>query len=87
MQAYNADRQVEYLKLSLKWLGLALCYEPDLSLWDYARQHDPELAPIREMIGEFLIDLRKMIPLKSDTIDESEIDKLVVQALKQCNDR
>lgn len=82
-QAYNAAPEVEYLELSLNWLGLALLHEPDSSLWEYARQTDPELAPIRETLITFLVQLRNLIPSDPDGINESAVSQLVAQILSR----
>jgi hypothetical protein len=80
-QAYSADPQAEYLELSLSWLGLALIYEPDSSMWDYARQFDPELAPIRETLTVFLANLRNLIPVEPSQISETAAAEFIAQAL------
>jgi hypothetical protein len=80
-QAYNAAPEVGYLELSLHWLGLALLHEPDSSLWNYARQHDPELAPIRETLKVFLVELRSLIPPDPGCVSDSDVSELVARTI------
>ena len=80
-QAYHAAAEAEYLELSLNWLGLALLHEPDSSLWGYARRSDPELAPIREILKTFLVELRNLIPSDPEQVSEEDVRHLVAQTL------
>jgi hypothetical protein len=82
-QAYQADPLTEYLELALKWLGLALLLEMDSTLWEDARQRDPELTPVREALGPFLLDLRTVIPAAPDTMSESDAEELVSRVLRR----
>lgn len=82
-QAYHAAPEVEYLKLSLHWLGLALLHETDSSLWDYASQHDPELTPIRDTLKAFLVELRSLIPADPKLISESAVSHLVSETISR----
>jgi hypothetical protein len=86
-QAYRADPLSEYLELALKWLGLALLHERDSSLWEDARQRDPELTPVREALGPFLLDLRNVIPTAPDTMSETHAEELVSQVLRRHKNR
>jgi hypothetical protein len=52
-QASKADAGTDYQRPALLWLGRALRYY-DLSVWDDAEHRDPELAPIRSILGPFL---------------------------------
>jgi hypothetical protein len=82
-QAYRADPLTEYLELALKWLGLALLREMDSSLWEDARQRDPELTPVREALSPFLLDLRAMIPVAPDTMSETDAEELVARVMQR----
>jgi hypothetical protein len=80
-QASKADPYADYQQQALYWLGLALVRNHDSSLWDYAAHSDPELAPIRRMLGPFLGYLRDLIPLEPTRAREVDADALVARAL------
>jgi hypothetical protein len=82
-QAYLADPHSEYLELALKWLGLALLHEADSTLWEDARQRDPELAPVREALGPFLLDLRNVLPADPVAMSESDAEELLSRVLER----
>ncbi len=84
-QASRADPGADYQKRALLWLGLALMLYHDSSMWDYAEERDPELAPIRWMLGPFLICLRSLIPQDSAQFTQADAETLVAQAISSAS--
>jgi len=79
-QAGAADPRADYQQLALYWLGLALTRDRNDSVWDYAAR-DPELEPIRAMIGPFVAHLRDLMPGGAAQCSETDAERLVRQAL------
>ena len=80
-QASKADSGAGYQESALLWLGLALRFSHDSSLWDYAAQGDQELEPIRSVIGPFLTCLRSLIPNDLAQFKQADAEALVAQAI------
>jgi hypothetical protein len=76
-QASEANSGGGYQQEALRWLGLALIGDPDPDHWAWARQ-DPELAPIREVVNTFLINLQNAIPAQ---LNEGDAEALVTATL------
>jgi hypothetical protein len=86
-QASIANPSADYQKRALLWLGLALMLYHDSSMWDYAAQLDPELAPIRSIVTPFLINLRDLIPPDPTKFKQADAEALVEQAISQASDQ
>jgi hypothetical protein len=82
-QASRADSEAGYQKHALLWLGLALRFSADSSLWDYAGRLDPELEPVRSVLGPFLRCLRSLLPDDPAHLDHVDAQALVTQAIDQ----
>lgn len=80
-QASRADSDSGYENYALLWLGLALRFYRDSSMWDYAAEQDPELEPIRSIISPFLICLRGLLLNNSDQFNQAEAESLIAQAI------
>ncbi|SRR6266567_1285468 len=80
-QASKADSGAGYREQALLWLGLALRFYHDSSMWDYAAEQDPELEPIRSALGPFLICLRSLIPNDPAQLNQADAEALVAQAI------
>ena len=86
-QASKADTGADYQQCALLWLGRALMYYPDSSMWDYAEHHDPELAPIRSILGPFLICLRRLISSDPAQLKQEDAEALLMQAIDHVSAR
>ena len=84
-QASKVDPGTDYQQRALLWLGLALMRYRDSSLWDYAAQRDPELEPIRPILGPFLICLRNLMPDNSVQFNHGDAEVLVKQAISSAS--
>ncbi len=82
-QASKADSGAGYQEHALLWLGLALRFYHDSSMWDYAAQQDPELEPIRSVLGPFLICLRRLIPNDRAQFNQADAEAVVAEAINQ----
>ncbi len=82
-QANKADSSAGYQEHALLWLGLALRFYQDSGMWDYAAKEDPELEPIRSVLGPFLICLRSLIPNDPAKFNQVDAKALVAQAINQ----
>jgi hypothetical protein len=80
-QASKADAGAGHQESALHWLGLALRFYQDSSMWDYAAQDDPELEPIRSVLGSFLTCLRRLIPADLTQFEQADAEALVAQAI------
>jgi hypothetical protein len=80
-QASKADSGAGHQESALHWLGLALRFYQDSSMWDYAAQDDPELEPIRSVLGSFLTCLRKQMPTDLTQFEQADAEALVTQAI------
>jgi hypothetical protein len=83
-QASRADPNADYQKQSLLWLGLALIFHRDSSMWEYA-QGDPELEPIHSTINAFIICLRDLIPSDSVQFNQNDAKELVIRAISRAS--
>jgi len=84
-QASKADPNADYPKQALLWLGLALMLYQDSSMWDYAAHRDPELVPVRSIIGPFLISLRALVPSDLAKCSQADAEALVVKAIRHAS--
>lgn len=84
-QASKADSGSGYEERALLWLGLALRFYHDPSMWNYAAEQDPELQPIRSVLGPFLTCLRSLIPNDPAQFDQAEAEALVAQAINHAS--
>ena len=82
-QASKADSGAGHQESALHWLGLALLYYQDSSMWDYAAQDDSELEPIRSVLGSFLTYLRSLIPTDLAQLKQADVEALVARAISQ----
>lgn len=80
-QASKTDTDADYLQCALLWLGRALMYYRDSGMWDYAEHHDPELAPIRSILGPFLICLRRLISDDPAQLEQEDAESLLIQTI------
>ena len=80
-QASKADSGAGHQESALHWLGLALWLYQDSSTWDYAAQDDPELEPIRSVLGSFLVCLQRLIPTDRAQLKQADVESLVAQAI------
>jgi hypothetical protein len=82
-QASKVDSGAGYQRSALLWLGLALRFNHDSSWWDYAAERDPELEPIRSLLGSFLTCLRSLIPNDPAQFKQADAEELVEQAISR----
>ena len=55
-------------------------------MWDYA-EHDPELTPIRTVLGPFLACLRRLIPSGPAKLNQEDTEALLTQAIDRISAR
>jgi hypothetical protein len=82
-QAGKADASADYEKTALLWLGRALIYYRDSSMWDDAQHHDPELAPLRSILGPFLVCLRSLVSGEPDQLKQEDAEALLMRAIER----
>jgi hypothetical protein len=80
-QASKVDASADYQQRALVWLGRALIYYSDSGMWDYAEHDDPELMPIRSILGPFLMCLRRLISQDPAQLKQEDAEALVTQAI------
>jgi hypothetical protein len=59
----------------------------DSSMWDYAEHHDPELEPIRSILGPFLVRLRGLISDSPAQLKHEDAEALLMQAIDHASTR